>query len=113
MKYALHLACGLALTATMTFVTESQAADNDGRIYEMRVYYAAPGKLDALNTRFREHTCKLFEKHGITNVVYLTPIENPDQKLIYFLSYPSREARAASWKAFMADPEWQSAYKAS
>src|SRR5262245_61262270 len=79
----------------------------DTRVYEMRVYYAAEGKLDALNARFRDHTVKLFEKHGITNVAYLTPIENPDRKLIYFLSYPSREAREASWKAFAADPDWK------
>ncbi len=56
---------------------------------------------------------KLFEKHGITNVGYFEPIQNPDRQLIYFLSYPSREARDASWKAFMADPDWQKAYKAS
>ena len=34
----------------------------DTRVFEMRTYYAAPGKLDALNARFRNHTTKLFEK---------------------------------------------------
>lgn len=89
------------------------AAKPDSRVYELRVYYAAEGKLDALHERFRNHTCKLFEKHGIENVGYWTPLDNPEQKLIYFLAYPSREARDASWKAFMADPDWQKAYKAS
>jgi hypothetical protein len=79
----------------------------------MRTYYAAPGKLDALNARFRDHTCKLFEKHGMTEIGYWMPIENPDNKLIYILAYPSREAREKSWKAFLADPDWQKAYKAS
>ncbi len=92
---------------------QTSAADPDKRVYEMRVYYAAEGKLDALNARFRNHTCKLFEKHGIENIGYFEPIENPDRKLIYFLAYPSREARDKSWKAFMADPDWQAAYKAS
>lgn len=90
-----------------------RAANSDPRVYEMRVYYAAEGKLDALNARFRDHTLKLFEKHGIANVGYWSPMENPDRKLIYFLSYPSREARETSWKAFLADPDWQTAYKQS
>lgn len=90
------------------------AGNPDKRVYEMRVYYAPEGKLDELNARFRNHTLKLFEKHGMTNVGYWEPLgENPQRKLVYFLAYPNREAREASWKAFMADPEWQKAYKAS
>jgi hypothetical protein len=85
----------------------------DQRCYEVRVYHSPPGKLDALHARFRNHTMKLFEKHGMTNVAYWVPIENKDQKLIYILSYPSREAREASWKGFMADPEWQKVWKES
>ena len=102
----------LMLAALAAVVTTAARAE-DGRVYELRVYYAAPGKLDALHARFRDHTCKLFEKHGITNVVYLTPLDNPESKLIYFLSYPSLEARYASWAAFVKDPEWVAAYKAS
>jgi hypothetical protein len=86
---------------------------SDSRVYEMRSYYAAPGKLEALHARFRDHTMKLFEKHGIVNVGYWVPIENTENKLIYILSYPSREAREKSWKEFMADADWQKAYKAS
>lgn len=112
MKSIHLLACGFALAAS--FVSgRAVAAENDGRVYEMRIYYAAPGKLDALNARFRDHTCKLFEKHGIANVGYFVPLDNKDAKLVYFLSYPGREARDASWKAFLKDPEWQAAYKAS
>jgi hypothetical protein len=79
----------------------------------MRVYYAAEGKLDALNARFRDHTLKLFAKHGMTSLGYFVPTKNPENKLIYFLAYPSREARDASWKAFQADPDWKAAQKAS
>lgn len=89
------------------------AAEPDTRCFEMRVYYAAPGKLDELHKRFRDHTTKLFTKHGMTNLGYWTPAENPDSKLIYVLAYPNREARDKSWKAFMADPDWQAAQKAS
>lgn len=89
------------------------AADQDGRCYEMRTYYAAAGKLDDLHARFRDHTCKLFEKHGMQNIGYWVPQDNPDRKLIYILAYPSREAREKAWKGFMADPDWQKVYKAS
>lgn len=90
-----------------------QPAARDTRCFELRTYYAAPDKLDALNARFRNHTCKLFAKHGMQNLGYWMPVENPDRKLVYLLAYPSREARDASWKAFMADPEWKQAAQAS
>jgi len=66
-----------------------------------------------LNKRFRDHTTKLFETHGLHNVGYWVPVENPDNKLIYLLSFPSREAAQESWKAFMADPVWKAAAQAS
>ncbi|WP_026461801.1 NIPSNAP family protein [Adhaeribacter aquaticus] len=109
------------LTLTLTLIGYMTISDttaatppaNDGKFYEMRIYYAAPGKLEDLQSRFRNHTTKIFEKHGMTNVGYWVPVENTDNKLIYILSYPSKEARDASWKAFGADPEWQAVAKAS
>jgi len=97
----------LALAAFFTPLLAMSA--NDTRVFEMRIYYAAPDKLAALNARFRDHTCKLFEKHGMTNIGYWTPIVNPESRLIYVLAYPSREAREASWKAFAADADWNKA----
>jgi hypothetical protein len=104
---AAALAAALAATAA--------AQDKkDTRVYEMRVYYAAPGKLDALHARFRDHTTKFFEKHGITNVGYFVPVgENKEGKLVYFLSYPSKEAADQSWKAFTADPDLRKAFAES
>lgn len=99
----------LALTATLAMTSTLSAAEKDSRVYEMRIYTAAPGKLDALNARFRDHTVKLFEKHGITNVGYFVPVDNKDNVLVYFLAYPSREAREKAWKEFAADPAWQKA----
>lgn len=81
--------------------------------YEMRVYYAAPGKLADLNARFRNNTMRLFAKHGMVNVGYWVPVDNPENKLVYILSYPGKEARDLSWKAFGADPEWQAVAKSS
>jgi hypothetical protein len=83
------------------------------RCYELRIYTAGPGKLSNLHARFRNHTLRLFEKHGMTSVGYWVPVENPENKLIYLLSYPSRAARDESWKNFRADPAWQAAKTAS
>lgn len=113
MKPSLMVALSLGLFAMTTTTLPLRAAEPDTRCYEMRVYFAAPGKLDDLNARFRQHTCKLFEKHGMQNVGYWMPIENPDRKLVYLLAYPSREARDRAWKAFGADPEWQQVAKST
>lgn len=112
----------LLLLAVMGFISGCQTAGSgsksaavakDTRFYEMRVYYAHPGKLADLSNRFRTNTTRIFEKHGMTNIGYWEPIDNPENKLIYFLSYPSKEARDASWKAFGADPEWKAVAQAS
>jgi hypothetical protein len=90
------------------------AADKpDTRLFEMRVYYAKPGKLDALNARFRDHTLKLFAKHGMTSLGYFVPINNMENKLVYFLAFADRAAHDAAWKAFGADPDWKAAAKES
>ena len=91
------------------------AADKprETRCYELRTYYAAPGKLEALNARFRTHTMGIFEKHGMANIGYWTPTDNPENKLVYLLAFPSREAAKQSWKEFGVDPEWQKVAKES
>jgi hypothetical protein len=73
------------------------------------VYHAAPGKLPELLARFREHTVKIFEKHGMKSIAYWTPVEEPlsSNTLFYILQHPSREAAAANWKQFQDDPEWK------
>jgi NIPSNAP len=79
-------------------------------VYELRVYYAAPGKLGDLQSRFRDHTINLFDRHGIKSVAYWTPLDEPEKSntLIYILQHPSREAAVANWKSFQDDPEWKS-----
>ena len=101
------------LTFGLLAATASPASAADTRLFEMRVYYAAEGKLDALNARFRDHTLKLFTKHGMTNLGYFVPANKAENKLVYFLAYADRSARDASWKAFGADPDWKAAQKAS
>lgn len=78
-------------------------------VYELRVYHAAPGKLPDLLSRFRDHTIKIFNRHGMKSVAYWTPLDEPEKSntLIYILQHPSREAAAANWKSFQDDPEWK------
>jgi hypothetical protein len=95
-----------------TASAKAAGARGKDRFFEMRTYYASEGKLDELNARFRDHTNKLFQKHGIDLVGYWTPVDKKDV-LVYILAYPSREAREKSWKNFEADADWQKAKKAS
>lgn len=83
------------------------------RVFELRTYTAHPGKLEALLDRFRNHTMRLFEKHGMTNVGYWLPVENEGRQLVYLLSFPSIFDRNDAWQEFNADPDWQAAYEAS
>jgi len=83
--------------------SEAQAPNH---VYELRMYHANPGKLDALNQRFRDNTIRIFNKHNMKSVGYWTPQDNKDNLLIYILEHPSREAATKDWAAFNADPEW-------
>ena len=78
------------------------------RCFELRTYTAHPGKLEPLHTRFRDHTCRLFARHGIEVVGFWRPVEGAaaQSQLVYLLAFPSREAREAAWSSFRSDPEW-------
>lgn len=88
-------------------------------VYELRVYHVAPGKLGDLLSRFREHTIKIFDRHGMKSVAYWTPLHEPgtdpekSNTLFYILQHPSREAAAANWKSFQDDPEWKRVHEQS
>lgn len=109
----LNLAATAALILSCLVIHAAVPVPSDARVYEMRIYYSPDGKFETLQGRFREHTTRLFTKHGIENIGYWTPVENPERKLIYVLAYPSRDAREKSWKEFFADPDWQAAAKES
>lgn len=78
-------------------------------VYELRVYKAHEGKLDDLLLRFREHTLRLFAKHGMNCLAFWTPTDEPQKSnsLVYILVHPSRAAATANWKVFQDDPEWK------
>ena len=103
---ALLLLAGFAAGA----VTQSTlAAQPAARVFELRTYTAPEGKLGDLHARFRSHTLRIFEKHGMTSVIYLAPMDAPasENQLVYLLAHKSREAAKESWAAFTNDPEWK------
>jgi hypothetical protein len=79
-------------------------------VYELRIYHVAPGKLDELLARFRDHTIAIFARHGMKSVAYWTPVDDPQKgnTLIYILQHSSRAAADANWNSFRDDPEWKS-----
>lgn len=97
------------------FVASAAATPAADQVFELRTYTSPEGKLSALNTRFRDHTMRIFERHGMTNVGYWVPQDAPGSSntLIYIIAHPSREAAAANWAAFRADPEWRQVSAAS
>jgi NIPSNAP len=102
---AVVVLAGAAALPAAAAEKEKDVKKADTRYFELRTYYAASGKMDALNTRFKDHTNKLFKKHGMDIVGFWTDVNKPDV-LVYILAYPSKEAREKSWKAFREDPDW-------
>src|SRR5262249_24567485 len=100
----LGLAVAVALPAAAG-EKEKDVKKADTRYFELRTYHAVPGKMDALHARYRDHTNKLFKKHGMEIIAFWNDVNKPDD-LVYILAYPSKEAREKSWKAFREDPDW-------
>lgn len=102
--FVVGLIGSLTLSETTTLAADAPA----GKVYELRIYHAEPGKLDALNARFRNHTCKLFQKHGVELIGFWTPTtgDEASNTLYYLVAFPSVEAQKKAWEAFRADPDW-------
>ena len=101
----------VALVFVGGFVVGSavRAQSDAKRVYELRTYTAPEGKLTDLDKRFRDHTMRIFRKHGMESVGYWHPQDAPDSSntLIYIITHKSRDAAKKSWADFSADPEWQ------
>ncbi len=112
-KAPLWLSMGLLAGLALGWFTAapSQEAPRP-MLYELRIYTTAPGRLPKLHQRFRQHTMKLFEKHGMVNVGYWVPLDKKDT-LIYIVAHENQEAAKRSWDAFRNDPEWQRVFRQS
>ena len=115
MKSRILLALSLlSILCAATFLLQpgSKVSADEGlkaRVFEMRTYTTAEGRLSVLHKRFREHTNYLFVKHGMTLIGYWTPADKPET-LVYILAYPDMDARKKSWKGFMGDEAWKKAW---
>ena len=101
------------LIAVAVFAIMSLQAEN--RVFELRTYISKDGKLENVLARFRDHTTKLFEKHGMQNIGYWVAADAPASQntLIYVVAHKNRDAAKASWDGFRKDPEWIKAKEAS
>ena len=90
-------------------IFHSTSAQNQ-KVFELRTYQATPGNLGNLHARFRDHTIRIFRKHGMEVVGFWSPTseEERDDILVYLLAHDSQDAADASWQAFGSDPEWRS-----
>jgi hypothetical protein len=103
----LCFAAGSLLTARLAHVNQVRADSN--RVFELRIYHSVPGKLPALESRFRDTASKLLAKHDLKAVGYWVPDDAPasDNTFIYILAHPSREEAKKNWDAMFADPAFQ------
>ncbi|HLJ11881.1 MAG TPA: NIPSNAP family protein [Planctomycetaceae bacterium] len=114
-KKTCALVCGLMCGAVGVVAYSAGFSQGEekaaNRVYELRTYTTEPGRLPALNARFRDHTMRLFEKHGIRNVMYWVPVDEKlkDNTLIYVVSHASLDAAKKSWDEFVNDAEWKKA----
>lgn len=91
----------------------SSGQNKDSRYFEMRTYHCHENKRPDLIKRFQDHTLRLFEKHGITNIGYFIPLDQNNNSLTFILAYPDKASRDVRWNNFANDPEWVDAYKKS
>jgi NIPSNAP len=110
---AASFAAGSLATVGFSHLQSVHAASD--RVFELRVYHVLPGRLAALQARFRDHTIAIFKRHGMTSVGYWVPQDSPasENTLIYILAHPSRDTANQHWKEFRDDPEWQKVSKES
>ena len=116
-KYGMMICVAVAAFLAGLYVDHSSVAEAQGknRVFELRTYKAAEGKLEPLLARFRNHSVELLEQHGMPTVGFWVAADAPESEdtLVYVLAHPSREAADESWKVFQADPEWQEVARAS
>jgi NIPSNAP len=105
-SHLLSFLSGAALIFGISMISQS-SAQSPGHVYELRTYHASPGKLDALEARFRDHTDAIFKHHDLKTIGYWIPQENTDNVLIYIVEHKSKADATKNWAAFQADDEWK------
>jgi NIPSNAP protein len=104
-------AAGSVTAARLSHLDQVRADSN--RVFELRVYHAVPGKLPALEARFRDTTSKLLAKHNLNVVGYWVPENAPgsDETFVWIVAHASREEAKKNWDDLRADPAFQEMIK--
>ncbi len=110
--FALAAVTGFSLNIVSVSAQQAQPAAAAGPVFEVRTYIASAGKFEDLQTRFRDHTIRIFARHGMKSIAYWIPADQRNT-LVYIIQHESREAAARNWKAFQSDPEWMKVAAAS
>ena len=112
--FALVVTSGVTINTIPAFAQQPPAAPaaTAGPVFEIRTYIASAGKFEDLQKRFREHTIRIFARHGMKSIGYWVPTDQRNT-LVYIIQHESREAAARNWKAFLSDPEWVKVAEAS
>jgi hypothetical protein len=119
-KFKAPTVCGIALVffavgalINARVAQMNQVMADSNRVFELRVYHAVPGKLPALEARFRDTTSKILAKHNL-NVVGYWVSENAspsDDSFIWIVADASREEAKKNWDATFTDPAFQEVVK--
>jgi len=103
------LAVGLFALGLWAGRISAVGAQEGQKVFELRTYTTAEGKLETLSNRFRDRTLTLFKKHGMTTVGVWIPTDAPQSAntLIFLMVWPSRDAADKTWQEFGNDSEWK------
>ena len=75
-------------------------------LYELRVYHVNPGKMKAIQDRFKNHVIDLFMKHGMKVTLFWEDIDEANNRLYYVVEHANMEMRNLNYDRFRNDPEW-------
>lgn len=77
-------------------------------LYEMRTYEALPGRLQAVQSQFRDGFNQMFQRHGMQVVGYWTYVHGGwSDQLLYLMAFEDAADRERKWAAFYADPQFR------
>lgn len=113
-KPAISAVCGVVLLSFFAAARLDSARADGNRVFELRVYHAIPGKLQVMESRFRDTTSKLLAKHNLNVLGYWTTEEIPGSggTFVFLLAHESQEEAKKNWDAMRMDPEFQAVMKA-
>jgi hypothetical protein len=113
-RIGMGMACVGLIVVGFAVAANQEGKKVDGRVFELRTYHVVPGRMPAMHQRFRDHTNKLLEKHGMKLIGFWNPTgKDAETTLIYLVAHPSEEAAKKNWDAFRNDDAWKVVKEAS